>query len=85
MSNHVKEFQIRCPIIRCSGWVNYIDNEFYGGGSCGNVWFSQESLIQDIQAIIKKYEYRIKSYSQEDLLLHNEDEPCNYESLVENE
>lgn len=78
--------QIRCPKKRCCGFVNQVD-DFYGCGQCGNVWFSANDLKQDIELILQKYEHRKYCYQLDNMLLARpaDDEPKNYEMLVENE
>lgn len=84
MSKSLDNFQIRCPIKGCYGWVNFVDN-FYGCGHCGNVWFDKSHLLKDIRSIIKNYEYRKYSYDENNLFVHSNKEVKDYVLLVSNE
>lgn len=81
---------LRCPIATCTGWVSHIEDEpeFWGCGTCGTTWFTQQQLQHDIQTIIKKYPYRTHVYLLEDAQFKAatlNQEPNNYEALVHNE
>ena len=57
----------RCPVSRCSGWVDYVDNEdderpFWGCGECGSIWRKKAKLLKEIESIVKTFSYRRKCY-----------------------
>lgn len=81
---------LRCPRLTCSGWAVYVDDEppFWGCGECGFVWSDQSDLYKEIAEVSKKYGYRKKVYQKsgdEYMPVSLEDEPENYEALVEME
>lgn len=65
---NMKNFQILCPISRCGGWVVCIDDgdeNFFGCGECGNVWFDKANLDSDIEQITERYSHRKLFYRKE--------------------
>ena len=61
----------RCPCSGCTGWVCFVEGHkkakmkepsFWGCGECGSFWIKLENLRKEIEAIVKKYPYRKKSY-----------------------
>lgn len=64
----MKNFQILCPKSHCGGWVIYIDDgdeNFFGCGECGNVWFDKADLDKEIERIIQRSPHRKTFYMKE--------------------
>ena len=80
--------ELRCPTETCYGWVSEIEegsSEFYGCGSCGNVWPSLDELNNSIDGIISEHDYRRKAYIKDGnnwAGVELDDEPEDYEELV---
>lgn len=86
------EESLRCPISGCSGFVSYIDDsddQFYGCGECGAIWYNKSNLFTEIANIINTFPYRGKVYilkgDMEFTPIAIENSPKEYEQLVEKE
>jgi hypothetical protein len=91
------EANYRCPVAGCSGWVCFVEGDkkakkkekpFWGCGECGSFWIKLENLRKEIEAIVKKYPYRKKSYRKLKGEWHPADpgkEREDYDELVEAE
>ena len=82
----------RCPVSRCTGWVDLIEDEdegdFWGCGECGSIWRKRKNFFAEISAIVKKQKYRQACYRKSGHNWEPEDgdrEPDDYEDLVERE
>ncbi|MBT4865996.1 MAG: hypothetical protein HON53_12900 [Planctomycetaceae bacterium] len=82
----------RCPVSRCTGWVDFIEDkdegDFWGCGECGSSWRKRKNFFAEISAIVKKYKYRQASYRKSGRNWEPDDdnqEPDDYEDLVEQE
>ena len=86
------EVNLRCPISGCCGFISEIidnDEQFYGCGECGAIWYNINNLFNEIANIIKIYPYRKKVYilkgEKEFAPISIENSPKEYEQLVEQE
>lgn len=80
----------RCPVSRCSGWVDWIPDPtpFMGCGECGSMWIKKSNFYDEISDITARYPYRKSCYKKENstwLPLPLEQHPDDYEILVEQE
>ena len=87
----------RCPVSGCAGWVCFLEGDrkakkkekpFWGCGECGSFWIKLGNLRKEIDAIVKKYPYRKKSYRKlkgEWLPADPAREPADYDERVEQE
>ena len=81
----------RCPVSCCAGWVDHVDSDedegpFWGCGECGSIWYKKAKLLEEIDAIIKRFSYRKKCYRKhkgEWLPADPEKTPDDYEERVE--
>lgn len=81
----------RCPLPRCTGWVDWIDAEsppFWGCGECGSVWQEDNEFQKGISAILARHPHRASSYKRSGgkwLPAALDAEPADYEERVDRE
>ena len=59
----------RCPVSACAGYVSFNeeseeDDEFWGCGECGSIWFDKENLLSEIDQIILQFKVSRKVLPQ---------------------